>query len=639
MIKLIYKAAKPYIYPNLVKKCVLESSVMADYILSQSLKITQPVKAGWYMLELEAKGVFETASLDVFFEHTHNLPLPIRANKMMKRIVYLPEQSNYINLTLHIHGKSGSLNLLRLVPIKEAFAKARMLKRLSNHPLLTKERVFAKINKKATTRKIEVNQVMFETYNKVFCEASHDSYQQWIDDVEPELIEQFNLDNSGDTVLDDYVCLVDSNYILHEGSKELLIHYLAKHPNASLVYPDEDQFNQEGMRSNPWFKTDWNYDLFLAQDYVANCFVCRKAWYAEHKLLFDMLGLEHALASILPKLPEDSVVHLPLVLVHKRSSASNNLDQKRELERGVAIKTALPNLASVDFINNSLAFSFSIPNPEPLVSLIIPTRNGFEILKPCVESILDKTTYTNFEILILDNQSTDDATLVWFKSIQEDTRIRVLPYDHPFNYSAINNFGVKHAQGSIIGLINNDVEVIGGNWLTEMVSHACRAEVGCVGAKLYYSNGQIQHAGVILGLGHVAGHAHRFAERDSSGYFNRLNLVQNYSAVTGACLLVRRSIYEQVGGLNERDLAVAYNDVDFCLRVRAAGYRNVWTPHAELYHHESVSRGEDDTPEKKARFAKEVAYMRSTWAEELKNDPCYNPNLSKLREDFSLREF
>jgi GT2 family glycosyltransferase len=172
-----------------------------------------------------------------------------------------------------------------------------------------------------------------------------------------------------------------------------------------------------------------------------------------------------------------------------------------------------------------------------------------------------------------------------------------------------------------------------------MVAQASRPEIGCVGAKLYYSNGQIQHAGVILGLGHVAGHSHRFAERHSDGYYGRLKLVQNYSAVTAACLVVQREIYEQVGGLNERDLAVAYNDVDFCLRVRAAGYRNLWTPHAELYHHESVSRGEDDTPEKKARFDKEVAYMRATWAEELKNDPCYNPNLSRLREDFALREF
>jgi GT2 family glycosyltransferase len=272
------------------------------------------------------------------------------------------------------------------------------------------------------------------------------------------------------------------------------------------------------------------------------------------------------------------------------------------------------------------------------VSLLIPTRNKLDILKPCVESILEKTTYKNFEIIILDNQSTDPDILAWFREIQTNHQVKVLLYNHPFNYSAINNFGVCYAKGSIIGLINNDVEVISENWLSEMVTHSCRQEIGCVGAKLYYSNGQIQHAGVILGLGHVAGHAHRFAERDADGYFGRLKLVQNYSAVTGACLLVRREIYEQVGGLNEQDLPVAYNDVDFCLRVQAAGYRNLWTPHAELYHHESVSRGEDDTPEKKARFDKEVAYMRNTWSKELDNDPCYNPNLSRLREDFSLRE-
>ncbi|MEZ5479920.1 MAG: glycosyltransferase [Thiolinea sp.] len=233
----------------------------------------------------------------------------------------------------------------------------------------------------------------------------------------------------------------------------------------------------------------------------------------------------------------------------------------------------------------------------------------------------------------------EPETLAWFEQIVQDKRVRIIPYDQPFNYSAINNYGVQHARGSVIGLINNDVEVISPGWLTEMTAHACRPEIGCVGAKLYYSNGQIQHAGVVLGLGDVAGHAHRFFARDAEGYHGRLKLAQNYSAVTGACLLVRREIYEQVGGLDAENLAVAYNDVDFCLRVREAGYRNLWTPYAELYHHESISRGKDDTPAKRVRYEQEVAYMKSRWGRELENDPYYNPNLSRKREDFSLREF
>ena len=213
----------------------------------------------------------------------------------------------------------------------------------------------------------------------------------------------------------------------------------------------------------------------------------------------------------------------------------------------------------------------------------------------------------------------------------------MLQWNHPFNYSAINNFGVSESRGEIIGLINNDIEPINADWLGEMVGQVQREEIGCVGAKLYYPNNTVQHAGVILGIGGVAGHAHKYFHRTESGYFSRLMLTQNLSAVTAACLLVRREVFEAVGGLNEAHLAVAFNDVDFCLKVREAGYRNLWTPLAELYHHESVSRGQDDNPEKQARAQREVSYMLETWGEQLTTDPYYNPNLTLVHEDFSLR--
>jgi len=197
---------------------------------------------------------------------------------------------------------------------------------------------------------------------------------------------------------------------------------------------------------------------------------------------------------------------------------------------------------------------------------------------------------------------------------------------------------VQRARGSILGFVNNDIEVISEDWLTEMVSHASRADVGCVGSKLYYSDGTIQHAGVIVGLGGVAGHSHKHFPQDHPGYFGRLRLVQNLSAVTAACMLVRRSIFEEAGGFNEADLPIAFNDVDFCLKVRALGYRNVWTPYAELYHHESASRGEEDTAEKVERFAAEIRFMKNSWKEVLGHDPCYSPNLTLDREDFSIAE-
>ena len=215
--------------------------------------------------------------------------------------------------------------------------------------------------------------------------------------------------------------------------------------------------------------------------------------------------------------------------------------------------------------------------------------------------------------------------------------MRLLAYDKPFNYSAINNFAVQQAKGEVIVLMNNDIEIISSNWLTEMVSHCLRDDIGCVGAKLYYPNNTIQHGGVVLGIGGVAGHSHKYFPKDHPGYFKRLKITQNFSAVTAACLAVRKSVFEQVGGLNEKDLTIAFNDVDFCLKVQQAGYRNVWTPYAEMIHHESISRGAEDTPEKVARFNQEVDYMKTTWGDHLNSDPCYNPWLSQVREDFSLR--
>ncbi len=277
-----------------------------------------------------------------------------------------------------------------------------------------------------------------------------------------------------------------------------------------------------------------------------------------------------------------------------------------------------------------------LPEHPPLVSIIIPTRDQVEILKKCVESIRQNTEYENWEMLIVDNQSVESETHIYLDQIQDDPRIKVIHYEKTFNYSALNNFAVQYAQGEVLALLNNDVEVISKGWLTEMVSHAIRLEIGAVGAKLLYSNGTVQHAGVILGLGGVAGHAHRYLKGDEHGYCHRAVVTQNLSAVTGACMVVRKSCYREVGGLNESDLAVAFNDIDFCLKLVTAGYRNVFTPFALLYHHESISRGADDTPEKHARFTHEFEYMKKIWGAILQKDLAYNPNLTLEFETFAL---
>jgi GT2 family glycosyltransferase len=279
--------------------------------------------------------------------------------------------------------------------------------------------------------------------------------------------------------------------------------------------------------------------------------------------------------------------------------------------------------------------TFQATGRDPLVTLIVPTKDKVELLRRCVDGMLHRTDYRAIEILIVDNNSEQAETLEYLDDIQKEPSVRVVQFAKPFNFARICNFAAEQARGEILGFVNNDVEVISGDWLDEMVMLAQRPEVGCVGAKLLYADDTIQHAGVILGLGGYAAHSHRCSPRDSGGYFNRLKVRQNVSAVTGACLVVRTEVYRQAAGMDER-LAVAYNDVDFCLKVTDAGYLNVFTPFAQLYHFESKTRGYEDTDEKQARFQREKDYLKRKWGDRIRLDPFYNPNLTHSREDFSI---
>jgi GT2 family glycosyltransferase len=271
-----------------------------------------------------------------------------------------------------------------------------------------------------------------------------------------------------------------------------------------------------------------------------------------------------------------------------------------------------------------------------LVSLIVPTRNRADLLGPCLDGLMNKTAYQPIEIIVVDHQSDEARTLALLKRVSADPRVRIMRYEGSFNFSAMNNRAVELARGELVALVNNDIEVIAPDWLTEMVALAAQPEAGAVGAKLLYPNGRVQHAGVGLGIGGVAGHLFCGVAADQAGYFGRLQLASNVSAVTAACLVVKRSVYLEVGGLNELDLRVAFNDVDFCLKLREKGYRNVWTPFATLVHHESPSRGRDTTPEKAARFRSEIDWMTKTWGDALTQDPYLNPNISLNSATFDL---
>jgi GT2 family glycosyltransferase len=286
--------------------------------------------------------------------------------------------------------------------------------------------------------------------------------------------------------------------------------------------------------------------------------------------------------------------------------------------------------------NESHRFIHALPRPEPVVSIIIPTRDRVGLLKGCIESIHARTDYKPFEIIVVDNGSVEEETFRFFRDAEATQSIRVMGDRGPFNYSRLNNRASAEARGSILLFLNNDTEIDDPGWLTELVSHAVREDVGAVGARLWYPDGTLQHGGVILGLGGVAGHAFPHIPRGHPGYFNRAMLQQNCSAVTGACLAARKSVFEELGGFDEENLGVTFNDIDFCLRLTQRGYRVVWTPYANLIHHESASRGHQRTPEEQAEFERAVDYMQRTWGVELLHDPFYNPNLSLNPPGFEI---
>ncbi|MGB0849303.1 MAG: glycosyltransferase family 2 protein [Thiolinea sp.] len=642
MIKKLKKILSVCLFPPLdisnAKRVISEEEGVV------ALEFDQQYSAGFYMVECRAEGLCQKLVLKLVFSNTVKETLaylPVRLQHVTKRMVYLQSDVGKIKLELieqstqrPVSISIGNLSSLRFIPLRRTFAYSRMLKRLHIADSLARQR--------AESKSQSTINFLYEIYDRSFLYAtSGEHYQLWINYVEMRQMSPFaGKEEELSEIESQYCFFYDSDCQVSGNAKEILFAALQENPGIVLVYCDEDSIDKLGLRTDPWFKPDWNPDLFLSLDYVSSCYACRYDWYKKHEEVFSRLGSRLALTHLLPDQPTDTIFHLPQILLHREKSNKDTNAKSRFCKQRIEVLDVVSLLADRSIEQGMLADSvrvrYPLPSVVPLVSLLIPTRDNLAVLKPCVESILAKTIYPYYEILILDNQSEEVDTLRWLEEIVQDKRVSIIKYDKPFNYSAINNFGASQANGSVIGLINNDVEVISPDWLIEMVSQAMRPEIGCVGAKLYYSNGQIQHGGVILGLGDVAGHAHRFFARDDDGYHGRLKLVQNYSAVTAACLLVRREIYDEVGGLEEKHLTVAYNDFDFCLRVREAGYRNLWTPYAELYHHESISRGEDDTPAKQARYQKEVAYMQKTWGEQLVNDPCYNPNLCRRREDFSL---
>lgn len=417
-----------------------------------------------------------------------------------------------------------------------------------------------------------------------------------------------------------------------------------------LLYSDEDIIDPEGKPLRPHFKPDWNPDYLASINYFCHLVVVERALLAELGGLRE--GFEGAqdydLVLRASHAVEDSrIEHIPRVLYHWRAVEGSTADDIEH--KDYAVDAGLRALedhvrrqgldAEVELSEMGMAYRVRhrLPEPAPSVDIIMPTRDSLQVLSHCVDSVLQRTEYSNYRLTIIDNGSSDPDCLDYLAQLEQDSRVQVLTDDRPFNFSALTNFGAAQSDAEVLLLMNNDMEVINGDWLTEMASQAVREEIGAVGAKLFFATDYVQHGGVVLGVGPdaVAGHAFRGFYKSQTGHMGRLRLVQNFSAVTAACLAVRRQSYLDVGGMDEANLAVAFNDVDLCLKLVDAGYRNLWTPYAQLFHFESFSRGRE-TGEKRLRFERERDFMKQKWGRRLLEDPAYNPNLTLAYESFDM---
>jgi O-antigen biosynthesis protein len=448
----------------------------------------------------------------------------------------------------------------------------------------------------------------------------------------------------------DFIAFLDHDDELRMHSLLHIAEAVNKYPNIKLIYTDEDKIDEKGNRMDPFFKSDWNPDLILSQNYICHL-LC-----IDRQILDSVDGFDDALSGcqdwdlvlrVTEHINQDQIFHIPKILYHWRKtedSTSTDIQSKDDIV-STSIKCVDNCIkrrsidARIDIVREGMNYFHimrELPSKPPSVSILIPSRDNQKLLKNCVDSIIENTDYENFEIIIIDNDSKKIETKIYLDSLKLNDWIRVIQFKGEFNYSKINNFGVQQSDSEVILLLNDDTEIISPFWLTQLVSNCTREEIGCVGPKLLYPNKKIQHAGIVLGIGGVAGHQGKGEDANSTVNFSRFNLSQNCSAVTGACLAVRRKLYLKVGGLDGKNLKVAFNDVDFCIRISQLGFRNLYLASVSIFHHESFSRGSDLHGDNKIRFAREIEYMEKKWNSVIKSDPYYNPNLTIMREDFSL---
>ena len=449
----------------------------------------------------------------------------------------------------------------------------------------------------------------------------------------------------------DFIAFADHDDELTPNALFECVKAINEKPQTLVIYTDEDKMSMDGHKFfQPHFKPDYNPDLLCTVNYICHLFVVsRKVIEKVGGLRSEFDGAQDYdfVLRCVEAVKDEEICHIPKILYHWRchedSTAENPESKLYAFEAGrraVQAHYERTGIHAEVFKGEYLGLYRTkfIRDHDPLISIIIPNKDHIDDLKRCMESIEQKSTYKNYEYIIVENNSTDSATFEYYKKLEaENPKVRMVYWDGVFNYSAINNYGASFAKGEYLLLLNNDTEIINPDCLEELLGYCMRKDVGAVGARLYYEDDTIQHAGVVIGFGGIAGHCFVQQKRGTTGYCHRIICAQDYSAVTAACMMVKKSAFDAVGGLSE-ELAVAFNDIDFCMKLRKAEYLIVYNPYAELYHYESKSRGLEDTPEKVARFNKEIATFEKKWPEILENgDPYYNPNLTLKSQDFSLK--
>jgi GT2 family glycosyltransferase len=441
----------------------------------------------------------------------------------------------------------------------------------------------------------------------------------------------------------DYILLLDQDDALSKHTCHCLIQAFGSNDKCQLAYSDEDKMCEKGKRSSPYFKSSFNQELLKSHNLFTHALAFRKnllSRIGHFDSTYDgAQDYDFALRAS-EILAASEIFHIPRILYHWRAhsgSTANSGDVKPyAMQAGkLALQAHLDRINSGGIAelqnNNSYRVHYSLPANPPLVSIIIPTREQAVITENLIKGIEENTDYQNIEIILVDNGSTSTEFANFAASfLEKHSRLRrkLVRVEGDFNYSKLNNEAAKISSGELLCLMNNDIEIIQDSWLAELASIGSRPEVGVVGPMLLYPDESVQHAGIVLGIGGWAGHLHKGFPMSHPGIANRLQIQSSFSAVTGACLLTSKKVWDQLGGLNEESLKIACNDVDYCLRAWDAGKQVIFTPYSKLIHHESKSRGYEDTPEKIARFSKEVEYMWSKWSSVMSSDPFYNPNLT-----------